>query len=60
MDDDEIGAELDRTADQFGRRRHASDDAVDLEGSLDLQAIRRVVLESLDLECLVEVANHLA
>src|SRR5690606_21225455 len=39
--------------------RYAGDDALDLEGAFDLQAVRRVVPEPVDLECRVEVTDDL-
>ena len=57
MHDDQVGADLDRAPDQLGRRRHAGDDALDLERTLDLEAVRRVVPEPGRLERLVEVTD---
>src|SRR5262245_15567397 len=58
--DDQVSAELDGAADQFDRCRYARDDALDLEYAFDLEAVRRVVFEALDLESRVQVTDDLS
>jgi hypothetical protein len=41
MNDDQVGAPLDRPADQLRGRRHAGDHAVDVHRAFDLKATAR-------------------